>query len=224
METIRQKSLLILTLQAALCVAAPAPVFAQAGGNQATTSAGAEQSPAGKFVQDLGDKAISILKNKNIGQDQRDNQYHDMLRNAFDLPTIGHFVIGRAWDTATPDQRQEYMKLFEALVTKIYGDRLSLYSGERFHVKSVRQENDQDMMVGSEVDHPNGGEPTSVDWRVRQKDGKIMVVDVIVEGVSQSVTQRQEYSSIIQRDGGKIDGLLETMRQKLQQSEQGGGQ
>jgi phospholipid transport system substrate-binding protein len=43
-----------------------------------------------------------------------------------------------------------------------------------------------------------------VDWRVR--GGK--VIDVIVEGVSMSVTQRSEFSSIIQRNGGDIEALI----------------
>jgi phospholipid transport system substrate-binding protein len=41
------------------------------------------------------------------------------------------------------------------------------------------------------------------------------VIDVVVEGVSLSVTQRQEYAAVIQRNGGQIDGLLEEMRNEL---------
>jgi phospholipid transport system substrate-binding protein len=47
---------------------------------------------------------------------------------------------------------------------------------------------------------------------------------VVVEGVSLSVTQRQEYASIIQRDGGQLDGLLTLMRQQLQDPAAGGNQ
>ena len=63
-----------------------------------------------------------------------------LLHDAFDIPTIGRFVLGRSWSTATPDQQKEYLKLFEALVIKMYGDRLNFYSGEGFQVKSVRPE------------------------------------------------------------------------------------
>ena len=73
--------------------------------------------------------------------------------------------------------------------------------------------------MSSEVTHPNGAAPTKVDWRVRDTGGKPMIVDVVVEGVSQSVTQRQEYASIIQRNNGNIDALIKMMQQRAQ----GGG-
>jgi phospholipid transport system substrate-binding protein len=182
----------------------------------ASTQDEASQQPAGKFIQDLGNQAIQIIADKNLNEAQRSGKYRGLLHDSFDLKTIGHFVIGRAWNTATPDQQQEYMKLFEDLVVKIYGDRLKFYSGESFHVTGLRQENDRDTIVSSEIDHPDGAQPTKIDWRVRQSDTKFAIIDVVIEGVSQSVTQRQEYSSIIQRDGGKIDGLLVQMRQQAQ--------
>lgn len=184
----------------------------------------AQQSPAGKFVQDLGNEAIGIIVDKSVTEEERNAKYHDILRTAFDLKTIGHFVIGRAWDSAPAEQRQEYMDLFEKLVLKIYGDRLKFYSGESFRVRSVRQESERDFVVGSLVDHPGGAQPTTVDWRVRQEDGKFAIIDVVIDGVSQSVTQRQEYGSIIQRNGGKLDKLLAYMRQRLEGTSEDGSQ
>ena len=52
------------------------------------------------------------------------------------------------------------------------------------------------------------GQPIRVDWRVRR--GK--VIDVIVEGVSMSVTQRSEFASIIQRNGGKVSALINHLK------------
>jgi len=72
-----------------------------------------------------------------------------------------------------------------------------------------------DTTVLSQITHPDGSQPTAIDWRVRQKDGKMGVIDVVVEGVSLSVTQKQEYASVIQNNGGHIDGLLQSMRQQL---------
>jgi phospholipid transport system substrate-binding protein len=218
MHKILKTTCLVLALPLITGIATPVSCWAQSA-PQVTSTAKPDQAlqvPAGKFIQDLGDQTISVIADKSISQEQRTKKYEDLLRSAFDLQTIGHFVIGRAWNTATPEQQQEYMKLFEQLVIKIYGDRLNFYSGESFHVKSVHQE-DKDIVVGSEIDHPGGAQPTLVDWRVRQNGSKLAIVDVIIAGVSQSVTQRQEYSSIIQRDGGKIDGLLDVMRQRVQE-------
>lgn len=175
------------------------------------------QSAQGKFIQSLGNRAIAILADKSISAEQRSTQFRAMLRESFDLPTIGRFVIGRSWNAATPEQRAEYSRLFEELVVKTYSDRFALYTGEGFRVRAVRPEGEKDYIVNSDITHPDGSAPTTVDWRVRQKDGRLGIIDVVVEGVSMSVTQRQEYAAVIQRNGGNLDGLLDLMRQRVQE-------
>lgn len=183
----------------------------------ATSPDQAKQTSAGKFVQNLGDNAIHIIADKSLTQEQHTQKYSALLHDAFDIPTIGRFVLGRAWNTASPQQQQEYLKLFEALVIKIYGDRLNFYSGEGFEVKAVRSENDKELIVSSAITHTSGQPPTSVDWRVRLENGKLSIVDVSVAGVSQSLTQRQEYAAIIESNNGDINGLLDKMRERLNQ-------
>jgi phospholipid transport system substrate-binding protein len=205
---------------AALCLLGLLPVSAVAQTDAAPATQNHEQAMTtapGKFIQDLGDQAISVIANKDLSQDQRSDHFRQMLRSSFDLATIGRFVIGRSWNAATSDQQQEYMHLFEALVIKTYSDRFAIYTGEGFRVTGVRPESEKDTVITSEITHPDGSEPTEVDWRVRHKDGKLGIIDVVIEGVSLSVTQRQEYASIIQRDGGKLNGLLALMRQQLQE-------
>lgn len=175
----------------------------------------AELSTQGAFIQTLGDKAISILADKTISEEVRDTQFRNMLREAFDLPTIARFVIGRGWASATPDQQKEYMDLFEKLVVKTYSDRFALYTGEGFKVRSSVPETEKDTIVNSNITSPDGSPSTTVTWRVRQKGDKLGIIDVVVEGVSMSVTQRQEYSSVIQRNGGDVGALLDLMRQRV---------
>ncbi len=169
----------------------------------------------GKFIQDLGDKAVSILADKSLSADARNEKFRAMLSDYFDLNTIARFVIGRSWLTATPDQQKEYMDLFEKLVVKTYSDRFALYTGEGFKVRASRPEGKKDFIVDSEITHPDGSPPTIVTWRVRQGDKGLGIIDVVVEGVSMSVTQRQEYSSVIQRNGGDIGALLTLMRERV---------
>ena len=192
------------------------PAVSQAQPSASSATEAAIASPQGKFIQALGDRAIAILADKTINSEQRNQKFRDMMHDSFDLATIGRFVIGRNWHAATPEQQKEYMHLFEELVVKTYSDRFALYTGENFHVRAVTPEGDRDFIVNSDILHPDGSPPTTVDWRLRQKDSKMGIIDVVVEGVSMSVTQRQEYASDIERSGGNIDGLLEVMRQHLQ--------
>jgi phospholipid transport system substrate-binding protein len=203
-------------LALAILFGVPAASFGQTSPQPPTVEQG-QQMPAEKFIQDLGDKAIAVVANKSLTPSQRDSQYQHLLAGAFDMKTIGRFVLGRAWNTATPQQQQDYLKVFDDLVVKTYGEKLNFYHGEGFKVKSFRPESDKDVVVNSEITRPNGP-PTSVDWRVRQTDGKYAIIDVVVEGISQSVTQRQEYASVLEHNNNNIDALISMMRQKLQQS------
>lgn len=208
MSSMLRSAFLALILGLGTIVMISLPVAAQ--------NAAPQSQNASAFIQILGDRAISIIADKTLSPQQRNEKFKQILSDSFDLKTIGRFVIGRSWNTATPEQQDEYMRLFQALIVKTYGDRLTLYTGEGFKVLSQRDESEQDVIVSSEITHPDGSTPTLIDWRVRNRNGKLGVIDVVVEGVSLSVTQRQEYSAVIQSNGGQIDGLLDLMRQRLQ--------
>ena len=201
-----------------LCIFTPTITFATDMPVTAAATPAPLQSSSEKFIQSLGDRAIAIIANKQMPAVQRNTEFSKILSDSFDLKTIGRFVIGRTWNAATPEQQTEYMDLFKSLVIKNYGDRMTLYTGEGFKVVGSRPESDMDTTVLSQITHPDGSAPTTIDWRVRNKDGKMGVIDVVVEGVSLSVTQRQEYAAVIQTNGGQIDGLLQQMRNELKGS------
>ena len=53
-----------------------------------------------------------------------------------------------------------------------------------------------------------------IDWRLVADNGAYKVNDMIVEGISMAVTQRSEFASVVQRNGGQIRGLIAMMREK----------
>jgi phospholipid transport system substrate-binding protein len=171
---------------------------------------------AGTFVGSLGDQAIQIITDKSLDPTGRERRFHDMFVNSFDVPAIGRFVLGRYWRTATDAQKAEFLKLFEDMIVKTYNNRFTEYKGEQFAVIGTRADGDS-AMVATNVVQPGGRPPVKVEWRVLKEDGKPKIVDVVIEGVSMSVTQQQEFGSVIQRSGGQVDGLLSTMRERVQQ-------
>jgi phospholipid transport system substrate-binding protein len=165
---------------------------------------------ASGFVQSLDDKAIAIITGKNLDVGDRERSFHDMFVASFDVPAIGRFVLGRYWRTATDAQKTEFLGLFEDMIVKTYNNRFTTYKGEQFTIIGTRADGDS-AMVASTFAQPNAP-PVKVDWRVVKTEGKLKIIDVMVEGVSMSVAQQEEFGSVIQRGGGQIDGLLAALR------------
>jgi phospholipid transport system substrate-binding protein len=188
-------------------------------GSLGSGPAAAQGAPkdAGTFVQSLGDRAIAIITDKALTPADREARFHDIFVKSFDVPAIGRFVLGRHWRTATEAQRTEFLKLFESMIVKIYSNRFNDYKGEQFTVTSSRSTGDS-VMVGVAITRPSGGEPVRVDWRVLMVDGAYKVLDVVVEGVSMSLTQQQDFSAVIQRNGGQIEPLLGVMRERIEKT------
>lgn len=177
---------------------------------------------AEQFIRDLGNDVISMLQQEDeVSQEKIEAELREILNEKFALKSIGRFALGRYWRVATPEQRTEYLELFEEMIMDIYSERFSNYSGEDFKIKGSSINDETDTIVHTVVRLPNS-ENVTVDWRVRTKNGQTKIVDVIVEGVSMLITQRSDFASVIQRGGGNVEALLTKLRKK--NSDNGGTQ
>jgi phospholipid transport system substrate-binding protein len=172
----------------------------------------AADDPAG-FISDLGQRTVQVLASK-ISEGEREAQFRAIFDEGFDVPAISRFVLGNYWRIATEEQRRAFVTLFEAYVVHAYAVRFNEYSGQQLKVTSARAEGEDSALVQSLIAQPSGAPPLRVDWRVAKTDKGFKINDVVVEGVSMAVTQRQEFSSVIQRNGGEIDALLKLLRAK----------
>ena len=181
----------------------------------ATASRAAPATNAGTFIQNLVSQAIDLLNNKQMAAPDREQHFTALLHDNFDIPRIARFVLGRYWRTATPQERQEFTQLFGRWVVQTYSARFSEYRGETVKVTGTRDESPTSSIVSSQLIRPNGTPPAKVDWRVRHENGDYKIIDVDVEGVSMALTQRDEFASVIQRNGGTVASLNHVLEQKL---------
>jgi len=168
-----------------------------------------EAGQAKQFISDLGAQAITVLRQGGQPIERREAIFRDMLTRKFAMGFIGRFALGRYWQTATTDQQDEYLSLFSEFVLRNYASMLGGYVDEKFEVLDAAEAGKLDMIVGSRITG-GGREPIRVDWRLRMIDGQPQIIDVSVGGISMSITQREEYSALVQRTG--IAGLLEVLR------------
>jgi phospholipid transport system substrate-binding protein len=203
----KSRSLMGSLLALAAVATAPAVILAPA-------VAQAQAQDAGQFVQELGNKAIAQLAGKQIPEDEERARFKALLNQYFDVNAIGKFTAGRAaWGSATPQQQQEFLALYEGQVTAAYAKRFEDYSGEQFKVVGQKKEDgDSDTLVDSQITNPRGGSPVSVQWRIRPEDGGLKVADVVIAGISMAVTDRQQFAAVIQRGGGTMQALIDALK------------
>ena len=180
-----------------------------AGKAQAQAVSPAMVQGASQFIQWLGDQALGTLRTSAMTLAQRETAFRGLMRTGFDIEFISRFVLGRYWQQASPEQRSEYVQLFGEYLVKTYARRLGGYSGETFTVASAVAAGEQDILVKTRIDRPSGP-PLICDWRVRLIDGKYKIIDVMVESISMAVTQRQNFSSVVQNGG--MQALLTALR------------
>jgi phospholipid transport system substrate-binding protein len=168
----------------------------------------AKAADAADLIKNLSNQAIGILSGTPQSSDERKQKLELLLRDSMDLPFVGRFVLGRNWRQLNAEQQSTYQTAFERYVLHIYAGQLNGYSGESFLVSGSRAIDDQDTMVNSQLIRKDRA-AIAVDWRVRQTGDSAKVIDVSVEGVSMALTQRQEFASIVQREG--VDGLIKRL-------------
>ena len=180
-----------------------------------TPASAADTEQAELFITDLGDRTIEILEQPDLTVEEATSRFREVFSSNFDIPTIGRFVLGRYWRTATPTQRDEFLELFRELIVETYARRFTEYSGQSFRVLGSRDLSERDAMVSTAIVAPDGGTIATIDWRVRQRDGRQRIIDVVVEQISMGVTQRSDFDAVIQRGGGNIDTLLDALRDQI---------
>jgi phospholipid transport system substrate-binding protein len=164
------------------------------------------------IINELGNRALEVL-GKNATPAQRVARFHELFREDFDVAGIARFVLGRYWKTATPEQQEEFVKLFEDYIALVYSNQLAAYSGETLRVTGSRT-NAEEAVVASEIIRPSGAPPVKVDWHLTDRNGSYKISDVTVDGISMAVTQRSEFASVIQRNGGQVANLIAQLREK----------
>jgi phospholipid transport system substrate-binding protein len=178
-------------------VAAPLPVAADTG-------------PA-EFIRTLGNQALEVIRADSTPA-QKQAFFHHLLQQDFDVPGIARFVLGPYWRVASESEKEEFRRLFENYIVRVYSDRFAQYRGETLRVTGSRSD-PEGAIVTSEIVRPGGAPPIKVDWRMSTHDGLYKISDVIIDGVSMGASERSEFASVIQRNGGQVQGLLAMMRE-----------
>jgi len=177
-----------------------------------TQADSAEISPQG-LVRDTSTRVLSALQEEKEVIEKNPGRLYELVAEIvlpyFDFRRMSQWVLGRYWQTATPKQREQFVREFRSLLVRTYGNALSGYAGEKVSYLPLEvAEGTGRVSVQTEIEQP-GSNPIPVTYYMYLQDGGWKVYDVSINGVSLVMNYRSSFGRTIREDG--MDALVEQL-------------
>lgn len=170
---------------------------------------------AENFVKKITNQGIEELINSNVNSDEKQARFTKLFNEDLDLDFIGKFVLGRYWKTADEKQKSEFIDVYRKLNIQTWSARFDEFKGKHFEFDGVEDSKSADQVFVNTKVPMNEGTPAIVKWRVKETNGKMKVVDIVIENVSLAQTSRSEYTSYIKNSPKGLNGLINDLKKRL---------
>jgi phospholipid transport system substrate-binding protein len=168
-----------------------------------------EQATA--FVQALGNQLVGIVNGPG-STEQKSAALTRVIDSDVDVAGVGRFCLGRFWRMATPQQQREYETLFRKVLITSITSKIGDYQGVRFTIGRTTPR-PEGQVVATTIAGPKKP-PAEVDWVVKDVNGSPKIVDVVAEGTSLRLTQRDDYASYIVQHNDSVQALIDAMQRQ----------
>lgn len=166
------------------------------------------------FIKATGQKLVAAIDGTGTPEERR-KVVGGIIDAVVDVDGVARFCLGRFWRTATPEQQQQYLVLFRQMLAANIAAKLGEYKGVTFTVAGA-QTRDAGEVVSTVVTRPNNP-AANIQWLVANATTDPKIVDVVAEGTSLRVTQRDDYAAFLSQHGQSVGALIDGIRQQLSQ-------
>ena len=172
------------------------------------------------------DRVLAILQDaalKQPGQaEERRQKIRAVANEVFDWQEIGKRALARHWQARTPQEREEFSKLFADLLERSYVGTIEAYSGEKIVYGEETVDGDQATVRTKLI--TKSGTSIPLDYQMQKMDDRWRVYDVKIENVGLVANYRSQFNRIIQQSGyNDLIQRLKTKQEELQFDEGAGG-
>jgi phospholipid transport system substrate-binding protein len=164
---------------------------------------------ASNLVQQVATEITRII-NSGRSESAMIGDFERMMGRYGDMPTISQSVLGPAARSASGRQLSAFSDAFRGYMARKYGRRFREFIGGTVNVAGA-QDTGRYVEVISTV-NLRGDPPFEVRFRVWDRSGQPLFIDMLIEGVSLVISERSEIGAILDRNGGSIDATIQTLR------------
>ena len=167
------------------------------------------EKDAEKLVQSTTDDAKEIILDKQIKISEKKSKIEKIALNVVDVDGLSRFSLGSHRKNLSEKQLEEYTRAFRLFFAKNISSRLQNYSDQNIKVTGSKKINENYVMVKSKMTSKIDKQEIKIDWRVFKIKDKLVIRDLVVEGISLAKTQREEFNSLFLSKG--FDGLMASL-------------
>jgi phospholipid transport system substrate-binding protein len=163
------------------------------------------------LIQRTIDEVLVILRDGARSEAQRRSELETIARDRFDFETMSRLVMAANWKKLSEPQRREFVDEFTRFLANDYGGRIERYEQEQVEITGERAEARGDFTIKTKiVGGANNG--ALVDYRMRQREGRWRIIDVVIEGISLVANYRDQFREVAGKGGPKV--VIEKLREK----------
>ena len=146
------------------------------------------------------------------GKSQKIEKIKNIIDNFFDYTVLSRLTLGKNWKKLTPEQQEEFIVLYRALLEKVYMDRVLSYSDEKVEFLKESRISEKKSEVQTRI--VTSTQQIPINYRLYFRNEQWRVYDVIIEGVSLVKSYRGQFNSILTK---KSPGdLIQILREKTE--------
>ena len=146
------------------------------------------------------DRVLKLLDDPALRAPERARERRAAVRRVaeeiFDFGETAKRSLGRHWTARTPEERDEFVKLFGDVLERSYISKIELYGGEKIQYTGDKVDGDT-ALVASKLLTKTASE-VPIEYRMLKKGERWLVYDVVIEGVSLVSNYRTQFNKIIQ--------------------------
>jgi phospholipid transport system substrate-binding protein len=182
------------------------------------SNAGSVNNPTTELKSTI-DSILAVLKDRELSlpskKEERRKKISTLIRNRFDFREMARRSLARHWKKRTPEEQEEFVKIFSGLLEASYIGKIESYTDEVIkYNKEVIKGNGRYGVVSTSIVTKKVDIP--IDYKLILKNNKWLVYDVVIEGVSFISTYRSQYNRIIRRES--FAKLIQKMKNKLKET------
>ena len=175
----------------------------------------AHAGPPTEQLKGAVDRIIAVLKDPALKAPamklERRNRIFKLMEEQFDFSEMAKRSVGEPWNRISEAEQRQFEVAFSGLLERTYITKIEKYSDEKVQFTNERAKGDRYVAVHSEI--MSGGRTIPLDYSLHNVNGRWLVYDVNIEGVSLVTNYRSQFADVMRKEGFK--GLMSKLDEKL---------